>query len=183
MTLHFTMDHSQVLFDREFRFSKEFGDRIGVSSSGEVLTRLHQELGYRGTPRGNGYLGVTVQGKSVLVHRMVYELFSSRIPDGLQIDHIDGSRDNNAVSNLRVATPHDNACNPVTWSRSLPSLRRNMAKAIAAKSRPVLQVETGTVFPSIQAAGRAVCRSPMCVYNAIRRQGRSAGFHWRFANV
>lgn len=182
MSRHFTLGRSVVKYDCEFRYTKELGDRIAVSSSGLVLTRRHQEFGYRGTPRGNGYYGVTIQGRSVFVHRLVYELFVGLIPDGMQIDHIDGTRDNNTVDNLRVVTQVGNTRNPVTYQRALPTMRRNMAIAIKAKAKPVFQVETGRVFPSVQEAARTVHRSPMCIVSAIRRRGTSAGTHWRYSH-
>lgn len=182
MSRHFTLGRSVVKYDCEFRYTKELGDRIAVSSSGHVLTRTHREFGYRGTPRGNGYFGVTVQGRSVFVHRLVYELFVGPIPDGMQIDHIDGTRDNNSVDNLRVVSQAGNTRNPVTYRRALPAMRKNMAKAIKAKSKPVLQVETGRVLPSIQEAARVMHVRPMCIHAAIKRQGTSAGFHWRYAH-
>lgn len=182
MSRHFTLGQAVVKCDCEFRYTRELGDRIAVSSTGYVLTRKHQEFGYRGTPRGNGYYGVTVCGRSVFVHRLVYELFVGPIPDKMQVDHIDGTRDNNSVDNLRIVTQTGNTRNAVTYQRALPTMRKNMAKAIKAKSRPVIQVETGKVLPSIQEAGRVMHISPMCIYTAIKRQGTSAGFHWRYAH-
>lgn len=182
MSRHFTPDRAELKYDSEFRYSTELGTAMAVSSAGYVLTKTHQELGYRGTPRGNGYYGVTIHGRSVLVHRMVYELFVGQIPDGMQIDHIDGDRGNNAVDNLRVVTVAGNSHNPVTYRRALPAFRRNMAKAVKAKSRPVVMAETGVVFSSIREAGRAMHVNPTCIYTAIRRQGTSAGVHWRYAH-
>jgi hypothetical protein len=49
--------------------------------------------------------------KLLLLHRFVYELAYGPIPEGLQIDHIDGNRSNNFLSNLRLVTHQQNQWN------------------------------------------------------------------------
>ena len=44
----------------------------------------------------------------VLVHRVVYMFFRGEIPDGMQINHKDGNKGNNALSNLEMVTPREN---------------------------------------------------------------------------
>ena len=48
--------------------------------------------------------------------------------------------------------------------------------------RPVLCVETGTTYPSISAAARAVYVTPKCIYEALDRPDKtSASYTWRSA--
>ena len=42
------------------------------------------------------------------VHRVVYSYFRGKIPEGMQINHIDGNTLNNSLSNLEVVSPSDN---------------------------------------------------------------------------
>jgi len=42
------------------------------------------------------------------VHRFVYETFKGEVPDGLEIDHVDGDRTNNSLENLDVVTRREN---------------------------------------------------------------------------
>jgi hypothetical protein len=67
--------------------------------------------------KGDGYLVVGVRKPkkaNVLVHKLVYETFKGKIPDGLEIDHEDTHKDNNALSNLKLCTHKENCNNPKT---------------------------------------------------------------------
>lgn len=57
---------------------------------------------------GLGYLRVRIDGRYQMVHRLVWNAYHGEIPDGMQVDHIDGDKHNNALMNLRLLTPSDN---------------------------------------------------------------------------
>lgn len=48
------------------------------------------------------------KGGSFFAHRLVWALHYGDIPDNLTIDHIDGNRLNNKISNLRICTMEEN---------------------------------------------------------------------------
>lgn len=50
----------------------------------------------------SGYIHAKVGDKKRRLHRLVWEKINGPIPDGMQIDHIDCNKRNNALSNLRV---------------------------------------------------------------------------------
>jgi hypothetical protein len=50
-------------------------------------------------------------------HRVVFETFVSKIKHGLEIDHIDGNKHNNNVTNLRLLTHAEN-CQSF-WNKKL----------------------------------------------------------------
>lgn len=58
----------------------------------------------------NGYLVTYFEGRNVKVHRVVWAMHNGRWPDD-QIDHIDGNKQNNLISNLRQASQMQNAKN------------------------------------------------------------------------
>lgn len=58
-----------------------------------------------------GYYRTKLNGKEIAAHRIVWQLHNGEIPEGLQIDHIDGVRVNNDISNLRVASVSENLQN------------------------------------------------------------------------
>lgn len=53
-----------------------------------------------GTPNGDGYLCVKVNGVRYRVHRIIWLMTYSQWPVG-QIDHINGVRDDNRIENMR----------------------------------------------------------------------------------
>lgn len=46
-----------------------------------------------------------------MAHRLVWEKANGPIPYGLQVDHINGRRDDNRIANLRLVTVSQNAEN------------------------------------------------------------------------
>ena len=68
-----------------------------------------------------GYLNVKLNKDSVTstkkVHRIVYETFVGKIPDGYEIDHIDFNRKNNVLGNLTCVTHRENVLHTVNAGR------------------------------------------------------------------
>lgn len=64
-------------------------------------------------PDKDGYLKYHLcQGKrtiNLFVHRVIWMVFNGDIPDGLTVDHIDGDKTNNNISNLQLLTAEQNA--------------------------------------------------------------------------
>jgi len=56
--------------------------------------------------KSNGYQEVTINKKKHYAHRIIFMMFNGYWPE--QIDHIDGNRSNNLISNLREATNAQN---------------------------------------------------------------------------
>lgn len=59
-----------------------------------------------------GYLRVSIKvgkkQKLVLIHRLVVENFIGPIPKGMEIDHVNGNKKDNSVSNLEIVSPEEN---------------------------------------------------------------------------
>lgn len=63
-----------------------------------------------GTPNANGYLQVKIQGVQYKVHRVAWALHHGAWPER-QIDHINGNRADNRITNLRLADQAQNLQN------------------------------------------------------------------------
>lgn len=120
--------------DGTFKRIVNFGDNkeYRVSTSGDVQTRTlpgsqtqKNRIGedwrdkkvtmQRTDNYGRYYFGtgIKVNGelKNQRVHRLVAENFIRKIEKGEQVNHIDGNRRNNHVSNLEIVTPMQNMAN------------------------------------------------------------------------
>ena len=71
--------------------------------------------GRRGLPIGakspSGYLTINHgrRGFYMLAHRVIWESVHGPIPDGIQINHINGIKTDNRIENLELVTPSENA--------------------------------------------------------------------------
>ncbi len=64
-----------------------------------------------GSTKADGYMQVGFNGRVMYYHRIVWAMMSGECPDGSFIDHIDGDRSNNRISNLRLASISENNAN------------------------------------------------------------------------
>ena len=65
-----------------------------------------------------GYQKSNLKDHPQLAHRLIWEMVVGPIPKGMQIDHINGKRSDNRISNLRLVTQAEN-------SRNMKMLRTN----------------------------------------------------------
>jgi hypothetical protein len=121
------------LSDEEWRDVSNFENLYAVSNTGRVARLSRATLGKDGKlypfrsrllSRSNdiaGYMvvGLHKDGKTTYkkVHTIVVESFLGKIPIGKEIDHIDGDKSNNSLSNLRVCSHKENINNPITISK------------------------------------------------------------------
>lgn len=60
----------------------------------------------------NGYLGIElrIDGKRCfsVAHKVIWETFNGKIPDGMQINHINEDKRDNRLENLELVTPSEN---------------------------------------------------------------------------
>lgn len=84
-----------------------------ATETGKILN-LSKKIELRLEKSGN-YLrfhaAYNLKGQHFLVHRAVWEAFNGPIPEGYDIDHIDGDPHNNYLNNLRAVTHVENLKN------------------------------------------------------------------------
>lgn len=108
--------------------------RIRLKPAKELarLFRLDGRAGVLRTPQGQpcgwksgkGYLYVRVDGRAVMVHRIIFKMVHNTEPR--YVDHIDRNKTNNRPSNLRAATHGQNGANSVIrWTGRQKGVSKN----------------------------------------------------------
>ena len=126
----------------------------------------------------NGYMDICLQKngkrKYLHVHQVIAKTFIPNPDNKSQVNHIDGDKQNNCVSNLEWNTPSENI------SHKFKVLG---CKADRHGLRPVKCVETGKIFDGVKAAERAMGVAYGSISHILnhRPEGISAGFHWQYA--
>ena len=106
------MEHWKIWKDN--RNNRGFGRSVGSLWELSDLGRIRRNGVIQERTLTNEY--VYLSG-GCLLHREIYKLFVGDIPKKMQIDHIDGCKSNNKLSNLRLVTGVENMANPITRAK------------------------------------------------------------------
>ena len=144
-----------------------------VSNIGRVKSLATNRI-LKQSIRSDGYLTVSLhkdgKQKSFLAHRLVASAYIGNPDNYPQINHKDENKTNNCVSNLEWCTPMYNA-----------NYGSRNEKGSAAKSIPIICVETGEEFLGLKMAGKSVGVTNQCIWNACKGKRKTAGgFHWKY---
>ena len=137
-----------------------------------------------------GYLDVLLCNNGIsqnkTVHRLVAEAFIPNPECKPQVNHKDGNKKNNHVSNLEWVTNSENqlhCCHVLGKMPSEGSLAKKREMSFEVCRKPVRCIETNIVYESVRAAAKENGVSRFAVSNALRgKQNRAAGLHWEFVS-
>lgn len=155
---------------RELRYDPISGDFFWIRKGGAsrkvggVAGSVQRKLGYRNIQIGKSYYKA---------HHLAWLFTYGSIPIGYQIDHINGDRSDNRISNLRLATPSENSRNAKLRRDSTTGVKGVSYHKATGKWQASLRVNGKSkhlgIFPSIGEARDAVV-------------GARDEFHQDFAN-
>ena len=100
----------KIIFLKDYGKIAQFRDTpYYFTENGKVLN-MDKKIELKQSKAGNYYRINMAYGinKKILIHRGVWEAFNGKIPDNMDVDHIDNNPANNALSNLQLLTHKDN---------------------------------------------------------------------------
>lgn len=92
-----------------------------VNRKGTIITREYEPREVKHITRADGYIEVSMNGRKKLLHRLVAEAFIPNPEDKPQVNHIDGDKTNNMVSNLEWVTAKENIHHAITTGLTPPN--------------------------------------------------------------
>lgn len=76
-----------------------------------------------GGQRANGYIYIGLNDEIIAAHRLAWVYMHGDIPEGMEVDHIDGDPSNNTIANLRLATSSQQKMNKRVQSNNRSGLK------------------------------------------------------------
>lgn len=123
----------------------------------------------------NGYLHLSVDGKDCRVHRIVAATFIDNSNNYRDVNHKNGDKTDNRVSNLEWVSHSQNELHKIYKLKTSGKLIKPM--------RQVLCVETGKVYESISAACRDLGIKTTHISEVCQGKiSQTCGYHWRYVD-
>ena len=117
--------------------------------------------------------------KHFMVHRLVAIHFIPNPENKPFINHIDGNKSNNIVTNLEWCTASENMIHADNIGL------RDMSTHQPSNSKKIKCIETGEVFLSCLRAVKWLGKTSNSISSLVRgtnRNGKAFGYHWEFIN-
>lgn len=155
-----------------------------VARTGEVFGPKGDIMKPNKSNRGYLRLYLTVNGKrqQVSVHRLVALLFCPNPDMKLEVNHIDGNKENNNASNLEWCTRSENEQHARATGLKLPVIGKYLGKDNKL-SKPFVCVETGKVYYCLRELWEELGYDKNCcshIARACKYGYLDHGYNWRY---
>jgi hypothetical protein len=120
---------------------------------------------------------------TITEHIAKYEALMGEVPDNFELDHLDGNKLNNKLSNLAIKTHRDNMLNPNTFEKRIGLFKgdKNPNYGKHTQGKKCLCIELNKIFESAREAAKQMGVSHTGIIAACNgKQKTSAGYHWKY---
>lgn len=112
-----------------------------------------------GSISDDGYIKVMYRKRSYGAHCIVWEMHHGKIPDGMEVDHINHIRTDNRIENLRLVSRSENMKNKSRYSNNKSgitgvnwhSTRKKWIAQIQAEGKKIMLYEGSSLEEAINA--------------------------------
>lgn len=148
------------------------GGKYEVSNLGHVRSTLKKINKKPSINKGYHKVGIIENNckKERFIHRLVAKAFIPNPENKPEVNHINGDKSNNTISNLEWVTPKEN----MAHSR-LTGLNKGHKKTLPSISKKVLCVDTGKIYKSAGQAGKELGVNRCAICHQIARGGKCKG--------
>lgn len=162
-----------------------------VTDTGDLYTRNYKRTGrikkMNLTKYKDWYFGVMLYNNEIRcrkkVHRLVAEAFIPNPDNKPCVNHKDGNKQNNRVSNLEWCTKSENEKHKYAVLGYVPNTKGRFGKE-SHSSKPVLQIKDGVVVAEFCSAKEAQEKTGACrsrISNCCRGKSKSSGgYQWKY---
>ena len=161
-------------------------DNYSISTNGQIRNDITGKIkAIRVNRRGYPIVDLYLDGnrQTERIHRLVASTYISNPDNKPQINHIDGNKRNNDISNLEWCTASENMIHAFENGLSKPS-RGMLGKRNPNGGRPgkpVRIIETGEVFSSITECEKAINGDNRHICDCLSgRQNTHRGYHFEY---
>lgn len=147
-----------LCYKRIDKYPDYFATKNGLIFSSKTNKFLKFSYDKQGYARVGIYIG-NYKNKTIKVHRLIAETFINNTENKGDVNHIDGNKSNNNVSNLEWCTRSENIKHAFSIGLSVISEGQKKRFSLMSKSqvgiknpsaRKIINIETGEVFDTIK---------------------------------